>query len=67
MVGPEVQSISLRFQELPWNIASAARARFRIMDSKEMRGTSMSLRISALRSRRWALLGIRAAARSKAP
>ena len=54
-------------QLFPPNIARAVRARFRIIDSKDMRGTSMSLRISALRSRRWALLGRWAAARSKAP
>jgi hypothetical protein len=37
------------------NIARAVRARFRIMDSKEMRGTLMSLRISASRKRLRAL------------
>jgi len=46
------------------NIASAERARFLIMDSKETRGTSMSLRTSAARSKRWAALGMRSAARS---
>ena len=43
-----------------------AKTRFRIIDSKEIRGTLMSLRISAPRSRLRALLGSRAAARSKA-
>src|SRR2546421_462565 len=37
------------------------------MDSKDARGTSMSLRVSAARRWRWTLLGIRAAARSKSP
>jgi hypothetical protein len=50
----------------PRNIAKAVRARFRIIDSKDIRGTSISLRISALRSRLRALLGILAVARSKA-
>ena len=47
--------------------ASDARARLRIMDSNETRGTSISLRISAVRSRRRVALGMREAARSKAP
>jgi hypothetical protein len=49
------------------SLTSDARARLRIMDSNETRGTLISLRISALRSRRWVALGMRAAARSKAP
>src|ERR1700682_5394551 len=49
------------------NIARAVRARLRIMDSKETRGTSMSLRSSAPRSRRCVALGMRAAARLKLP
>jgi len=34
------------------SLASDARARFRIMDSNEARGTVISLRISAFRSKR---------------
>src|ERR1700722_3695346 len=55
------------YQRLPLNIAKAVRVRLRIMDSKETRGTSMSLRSSEPRSKRCAALGMRAAARSKAP
>jgi hypothetical protein len=51
---------------LPANIASAARARLRIIDSKETRGTSTSFRNSASRSSRCAALGMCAAARSNA-
>src|ERR1700691_5455199 len=54
-------------QRVPPNIARAVRVRLRIMDSKETRGTSMSLRSSAPRSKRCAALGMRAVARSKAP
>ncbi len=46
---------------------SEARARLRIIDSKETRGTLINLRISALRSSRCVAFGMRAAARSKAP
>lgn len=46
---------------------SAARARLRIIDSHEDLETSVSFLISADRNRRWALFGIRPAARSKAP
>ncbi len=49
------------------SLISDARARLRIMDSNETRGTSISLRISAVLSRRWVALGMRDAARSKAP
>jgi hypothetical protein len=62
----EVQAPGLSYFE-PRSLASDARARFRIMDSKETRGTLISLRISAVRSRRWVALGMREAARSKAP
>ncbi len=57
-----------RYGYFAWrNLANDARARLRIMDSNETRGIAISLRISALRSRRWAAFGMRNAARSKAP
>lgn len=51
----------------PHAFTSDVRARFRIMDSNETRGTLISLRISPSRSSRCVAFGMRAAARSKAP
>ena len=51
---------------VPRSFPSEVRARFRIIDSNDTRGTSISFRISALRSSRCVALGIRDAARSKA-
>ena len=50
----------------PLSLPYAKRARLRIMDSKDTRGTSINFRISALRSNRCVPLGMREAARSNA-
>jgi hypothetical protein len=51
-------TIAAEPQLFPLNIAKAVRARLRIMDSKETRGTSMSLRNSALGTAEQTLCGV---------